>query len=98
MATLTKIHPDGTEEVKEQGARVEAIQWDKETGRSKVVDHKPVIGCSLLVGSVTARTYSDQDWWLTTPITEMIQEIYDTQGRPLKFKFKTNNSIYELRF
>lgn len=98
MATLIKIHPDGTEEVKEQGARVEAIQWDTENMRSKVVDNKPVLGCSLLVGSVTARTYSDQDWWLTTPIIEMIQEIYDTQGRPLKFKFKTNNSTYELRF
>lgn len=98
MPTLVKIHSDGTEEVKESGQRVEAIQWDLENKRSKIVDHKPVIGCSLLVGSVTARTYSDQDWWLTTPVTEILQEMYMTDGRPLKFKFKTKNSLYELRF
>ena len=98
MPRLIKIHPDGTEEVKESGQRVEAIQWDAEGHFSKVVGHVPIVGCSLLVGSVTARTYSDQDWWLTTPVTEILQELYATNGQPLKFKFKTNNSIYELRF
>ena len=45
----------------------------KENGSFKEVKgHQPIVGCALLVGSITARSYSDQDYWLTTPITEII--------------------------
>lgn len=96
MPTLIKIHADGREEFKEQGQRVEAIAWNEDRTFKEIVDSKPVVGCSLLVGSVTARSYSDQDYWLTTVVTEILEEEKDADGY-LKFvKFKTKNSEYLL--
>lgn len=92
MATLYKIHKDGSAEFKEQGARVEAIAWNEDRTFKEVVTNKPTVGCSLLVGSVTARSYSDQDYWLTTVVTEILEE------SEVCCKFKTQNSIYELKF
>jgi hypothetical protein len=40
MPTLIKIHPDGREEFKEQGARVEAIAWNEDKTFKEVVEHK----------------------------------------------------------
>ena len=54
MAILKRVS-DGKGD---QGSRVEAIKWDKVKGTTEVVGHKPIIGCALLVGSVTARSYS----------------------------------------
>lgn len=97
MASLFKIHPDGREEFKEQGQRVEAISWSEDGSFKEVVDSKPKVGCSLLVGSITARTYSNQDYWLTTKVTEILEEKKDADGFYESIKFKTENSIYELR-
>ena len=80
MPTLFKIHPDGRREFKEQGQRVEAIAWNEDRTFKEVVDTKPVVGCSLLVGSVTARSYSAQDYWLTTVVTEILEEERDAEG------------------
>ena len=87
MARLYKIHKDGSAEFKEQGARVDAIAWNEDRTFKEIVAHVPTIGCSLLVGSVTARTYSDQDYWLTTKVTEIVEE------STVSVKFKTENSI-----
>jgi hypothetical protein len=97
MPSLIKIHADGTEELKEQGQRVEAIAWNDDGTFKEIVDSKPVVGCSLLVGSVTARSYSSQDYWLTTKVTEIIEEKKDEQGFLEFVKFKTENSLYEIR-
>ena len=97
MPTLIKIHPDGREEFKEQGARVEAIAWNEDKTFKEVVDSIPVVGCSVLVGSVTARSYSAQDYWLTTVVTEILEEIKDEDGMMELVRFKTDNSVYELR-
>ena len=97
MPTLIKIHPDGREEFKEQGARVEAIAWNEDRTYKEVVDSIPVVGCSLLVGSVTARSYSAQDYWLTTVVTEILEERRDEDGMMEFVRFKTENSVYELR-
>ena len=72
------------------GARVEAIAWNEDGSFKEVVSDYPTVGCSLLVGSITARTYSNQDFWLTTLVTEILEE------RDNYVKFKTKNSIYEL--
>jgi hypothetical protein len=90
MATLVKIHEDGSEEFKEGGARVEAIKYDNDGIYEGVVGNKPMVGCSLLVGSVTARTYADQDFWLTTEIKEILEETDE------HIIFKTLNSKYKL--
>jgi hypothetical protein len=96
MPTLIKIHPDGRQEFKEQGQRVEAIAWNEDRTFKEVVDSKPVVGCSLLVGSVTARSYSSQDYWLTTVVTEILEEERDEEGHLEFVKFKTKNSDYIL--
>jgi len=97
MAKLIKIHQDGREEFKEQGARVEAIEWNENGSFKGIIGDKPIVGCSLLVGSVTARSYSDQDYWLTTPVTEILEEKFTEDGYLELVKFKTKNSLYELR-
>jgi hypothetical protein len=51
------------------------------------------IGCAVQCGSIYARSYQHQDWWLTTPITEIL-EISDDKDY---VKFKTGNSLYELK-
>lgn len=73
----------------ECGARSEAIAWNEDGTFKEIVSHKPTIGCSMLVGSVTARSYSNRDYWLTTVVTEILEETEDY------VKFKTENSIYE---
>jgi len=91
MATLVKIHPDGREEFKDGGARVEAHKYNKETNLHEgVVGNEPMVGCALLVGSVTARSFSRQDYWLTTKITEIVEETNE------HIIFNTENSKYKL--
>ncbi len=97
MPQLIKIHPDGREEFKESGMRVQAIAWNEDGTFKEVTDHKPVVGCSLLVGSVTARSYSSQDYWLTTKVTEILEEKKDEEGHLELVRFKTQNSEYVLR-
>lgn len=79
----------------DQGSRVEAIRWNEDGSFKEVAGNRPIVGCSMLVGSVSARSYSSQDYWLTTPITEILEEQLD--GDQLGYvKFKTGNSVYEL--
>ena len=86
MAILKRVH-DGAGD---QGARVEAIRWNENGTFKEIAGHRPIVGCSLLVGSVTARSYSDKDYWLTTKVTEILEEREDY------VRFKTGNSEYEL--
>jgi len=86
MAELRRIS-DGAGDA---GARVQAIAWNEDGTFKEVAGNYPTVGCSLLVGSVTARTYSDKDYWLTTVVTEILEERDDY------VKFKTENSEYEL--
>jgi hypothetical protein len=90
MASLVKIHPDGREELKDGGARVDAIRWNEDGTLKEIAGHEPIVGCSLLVGSVTARSYSEQDYWLTTVVTEIVEK---TEKYVI---FKTENSTYKL--
>lgn len=87
MATLRRILPnDGKGDM---GSRSEAIKWKEDGTIDEIVSNRPTIGCSMLVGSLTARSYSKSDYWLTTPVTEILEE------RENYVKFKTGNSIYE---
>jgi hypothetical protein len=52
---------------------------------------RPRVGCGVRVGSPYGRTYSSQDWWQTTPITEILVD------EPEYMLFKTKNSTYEWR-
>jgi hypothetical protein len=96
MASLYKIHTDGRRELKEQGQRIEAIKWKEDGTFDKVVGSTPIVGCSILVGSVTARSYSNQDYWLTTKVTEILEERKTDEGLYEYVRFRTENSEYEI--
>lgn len=59
-------------------------------------DARPQVGCVLRVGSNSARSYSAQDWWQTTIISEIIEDIVNKDETEY-VKFRTGNSIYEWR-
>jgi hypothetical protein len=71
--------------------------WD-ENGKlvDKIIEHtaRPKVGAAMVVGSPYARTYSAQDWWMTTPITEILEERISKDGTEY-VRFKTGNSEYE---
>jgi hypothetical protein len=56
----------------------------------------PRVGCGVRVGSPYGRSYSSQDWWQTTPVTEILEESVDRGGYRI-VKFKTKNSVYVWR-
>lgn len=89
MARLRRIS-DGEGD---EGSCSQAIRWYKrgpKKGQFKeVVSNRPTVGCSMLVGSVTARSYSKRDYWLTTIVTEIIEDKEDY------VRFRTGNSEYE---
>ena len=59
-------------------------------------DHAPPeVGTAMRVGSSYARTYSSQDWWQTTMITEILETRETPEGKYVRFK--TCNSEYEWR-
>jgi hypothetical protein len=89
MANLKRTYDSAGD----SGARSEAIAWHEDGKFKEIVGRRPTIGCSMLVGSVTARSYSSQDYWLTTPVTEILEEI--TNDDTDYVKFRTGNSVYE---
>ena len=90
MADLIKIHPDGRQELKDGGAMCNAIRWNEDRTFKEIVGHKPIIGCSMMVGTIGTRSYSNQDYWLTTPVTKILEE---TEEYCI---FETENSKYKV--
>jgi hypothetical protein len=89
MARLRRIS-DGAGD---SGQEVLAIAWNKDGTFKEIAGHKPIVGCSLRVGSKIARSYSNQDWWLTTVITEILEDTIKDGEHYVRFK--TLNSEYE---
>lgn len=81
MATLIRVR-DGSGDY---GSRVEALEWNDDRTLKGIVGNRPIVGCSLLVGSMTARSYSYQDYWLTTLVSEILSE------KPGEIRFMTVN-------
>lgn len=67
--------------------------FDMDTGKVSSWETKhnarPAVGGLMRVGSHYARSYSAQDYWQTTLITEILEERDDY------VRFKTGNSEYE---
>jgi hypothetical protein len=80
----------------DSGNMSEALFYD-EGGNNIVTEDnaEPRVGVVMRVGSIMARSYSSQDWWQTTPITEILEERETDQGKYVRFK--TGNSEYEWR-
>lgn len=60
----------------------------------RIDNAEPEVGASMRVGSIIGRSYSTQDWWQTTLITEIL-EAKDTEEGGRYVRFKTGNSEYE---
>lgn len=58
----------------------------EETGETGEI----IVGLGIKCGSHYARTMQYQDWWLTTPVTEIISISSDQK----EAKFRTGNSVY----
>ena len=78
------------------GSLVESIAWNEDGTFKEVTGSKPTVGESMKVGTMTAGTYSTRDWWMTTEVTEILEERKNEEGKYEYVKFKTENSIYEL--
>lgn len=77
----------------DHGIRSESIAYTPDGKFDKVDGYIPKVGNAMLVGSLTARSYSNQDYWLTTPVTEILEEIKNDDTHYIRFK--TGNSEYE---
>lgn len=69
-----------------------------ETKDGALYEHncEPRIGAGIKVGSVHGRTYAAQDWWATTPVTEILERSEEPDGS-VKVRFRTRNSVYTWR-
>ena len=62
---------------------------DRESWTAIPGEHRPRVGCAVRVGSFNARTYGSQDYWTTTPVTEILEK------SDSRMVFRTSTSIYE---
>ena len=78
----------------DSGQMSDAYHWPNGTDGYPEVIHnsKPFVGAVMRVGSLYARSYSHQDWWQTTKITEILEEWVDAGAQCVRFK--TGNSEY----
>ena len=92
--SLTRIKPhDGAGDA---GSMCHKLRWDedKEEGIELPCDY-PEVGWCLKVGTPYARTFGAQDWWRTSPITEILEETEEEDST--RVVFKTGNSEYVWR-
>lgn len=54
---------------------------------------KPFVGSVIRVGTPFSRSFTDQDWWQTSMITEILEEWTDEENAEC-VRFKTTNSEY----
>lgn len=65
---------------------------DKKFSGKTIENSPPIIGHCMQIGSLYARTMQHQDWWMTTPVTDIV---LDTKvGEKHVVIFKTKNSVY----
>jgi hypothetical protein len=55
-------------------------------------DPTPVVGASMQVGSFYARTYQAQDYWVTTPITEIVSVVETGDETTVVFKTRSGST------
>lgn len=65
--------------------------WSEDGELKQEHNSRPVVGRVIRVGSYTARSYDEQDWWQTSLINEILED------KENYVKFVTNNSTYEWR-
>lgn len=78
----------------DEGLMSDAYHWPngEDAGWEVIHNSRPFVGASMRVGTPFARSFSGQDWWQTTPVTEIIREW--TENDVQCVHFKTGNSEY----
>ena len=71
------------------------LDRDNENGPCHEDNAEPRVGVAMRVGSSYGRSFSQQDWWQTTMITEILETQESSEGKYVRFK--TGNSEYEWR-
>ncbi len=75
----------------DSGPMADIGRYNRDTGKNEWErGEKPRVGWCVRVGSPYGRTFVAQDYWTTTPVTEILEERDDGYVR-----FKTGNSEYE---
>ena len=69
------------------------LDEESENGVGREDNAEPRVGVAMRVGSAYGRSYSPQDWWQTTFITEILETRETPDGKYVRFK--TGNSEYE---
>ena len=87
------------DDVGDSGQMSLAIHLNAGPGDEHVYEHgaRPKIGSIIRVGSPFPRLNSSQDWWQTSPITEILDEWTETDDDDNLIecvRFKTGNSTY----
>lgn len=81
----------------DSGGMSMAIVPKPEGGYPNTEDNaRPRVGVAMRVGSIYARTFSYQDWWQTTLITEILEDRTE-EDESEYVRFRTGNSEYEWR-
>ena len=94
MFSLTRMQPD--DGAGDGGAMCSKLRYNEATDTvDELPCDYPELGWCIKVGSPYARTFGGQDWWRTSPVTEIIEESEDEES--ILVSFKTGNSTYNWR-
>lgn len=92
MAWMYAINDDGSVDYSKGDSGGMSRAYWIEDNEVRYEAAKPRVGVRMRVGSTTARSFSAQDYWQTTPVTEIIKE--EVLGGRISVTFKTANSTY----
>jgi hypothetical protein len=80
--------------VGDSGCMLEAVGLKDD--KVEIINGEVRLGYACRVGSTYARSYSVQDWWMTTPVEKILNVKYEN-GEAIEVHFKTRNSEYILK-
>ena len=99
--SLTCYNPDTGEEIYYKGdsGPMSNSILHREGGEPEITENsQPVIGECMQVGTYFARTMSSQDWWLTTPVEEILESYEDEKCFSVKFKTRSGSYYHWRKF
>lgn len=76
----------------DSGPMSSAVFYNENGQPERIENARPFVGAVMVVGSHMGRSHSVQDWWQTTPVTEIVREW--TENDVQCVHFKTGNSEY----
>lgn len=75
----------------DSGHLCEILKLSKE-GVIRDTHRIPKVGWHVRVGALYGRTLNPQDYWTTTPVTEILEDTSTKELRTIKFKTRSNST------